>query len=146
MSAINEELIAAIFKKPCLWDQQNKLFHNRQINNRNWNEISNELNVDAMVLKKKKWKQLRDTFRAELRKCPPDRSGDAGPHSVNEKCSQWSHFESMMFIKDQIKCRQSSGNLSRQKNNEVQDMNINIDEDVNNVDIEAPQYEENEYV
>lgn len=91
---------------------------------------------------KKKWKQLRDTFRAELRKCPPDRSGDAGPHSVNEMCSQWSHFESMMFIKDQIKCRQSSGNLCRQKNNQVQDMNINIGEDVNSVDIEASQCEE----
>lgn len=88
---------------------------------------------------KKKWKQLRDTFRAELRKCPPNRSGDAGPDAVNEMCSQWSHFESMMFIKDQIKCRQSSGNLCRQKNNEVQD---NIGEDVNSVDIEVPQYEE----
>ncbi|XP_043661555.1 uncharacterized protein LOC122625529 [Drosophila teissieri] len=114
MSAINEELIAAVFKKRCLWDQPNKLYHNRQIINQNWNEISNELNVDAMTLKKK-WKQLRDTFRAELRKYPPNRSGDAGPDAVNEMCSQWSHFESMMFIKDQIKCRQSSGNLCRQK-------------------------------
>lgn len=88
---------------------------------------------------KKKWKQLRDTFRAELRKCPPNRSGDAGPDAVNEMCSQWSHFESMLFIKDQIKCRQSSGNLCRQKNNEVQD---NIGENVNSVYIVVPQYEE----
>jgi len=47
MSAINEELIAAVFKKRCLWDQQNNLYHNRQIVDKNWNEILNELNVDG---------------------------------------------------------------------------------------------------
>ncbi|XP_062125987.1 uncharacterized protein LOC133838776 [Drosophila sulfurigaster albostrigata] len=131
----------AVFKKRCLWDQQHKLYHNRHIVDQNWNDISKELNVDAMSLKKK-WKQLRDTFRVELRKFPPERSGDAGPESLNEMCSQWTHFESMKFIKDQIKCRQSSGNLSRPQSYENVSINAFEDSTIGDtelsVDIEAP--------
>lgn len=46
----------------------------------------------------KKWKQLMDTFRAELRKLSQKRSGDPGPKTLFEKVSQWEHFLSMMFI------------------------------------------------
>ncbi|XP_017474488.1 PREDICTED: uncharacterized protein LOC108365061 isoform X1 [Rhagoletis zephyria] len=136
MSLVNEELIAAIFEKPSLWDQQNKYYYNRCVVERNWNEIAMALNQDTAIIKKK-WKQLRDTFRTELKKIPPERSGDPGPGGSKGNASQWPHFTSMLFIRDQIKCRKSSGNLTQQKPLEKsiyiedEDNNSSIDMDIN---------------
>ncbi|XP_036330089.1 uncharacterized protein LOC118742257 isoform X2 [Rhagoletis pomonella] len=41
------------------------------------------LNQETAIIKKK-WKQLRDTFRTELKKIPPERSGDPGPGGLME--------------------------------------------------------------
>lgn len=60
---------------------------------------------------KKKWKSLRDTFGKELRKIPEGRSGDEGLLNF-ETYTSWPYFESMLFLKNQMRPRKSGGNLS----------------------------------
>lgn len=58
---------------------------------------------------KKRWKSLRDVFRSELKKIPKPKSGDSTPSSFT---SSWCHFESLLFLRDQMMPRQLKGNLS----------------------------------
>lgn len=57
---------------------------------------------------RKKWKYLRDQFAVELGKIPPLRSGDCGDSGT---MSKWPYFRALMFLKDIVTARQSSGNL-----------------------------------
>lgn len=57
---------------------------------------------------RKKWKYLRDQFAVELGKIPPSRSGDAGDSASTSK---WPHFQSLLFLKDIVRPRFSTGNL-----------------------------------
>lgn len=54
-----------------------------------------------------KWKNLRDTFRKELKKMPVKRSGDG----ASSWSSSWPYFDSMHFLKDQFTARKSTSNL-----------------------------------
>nr|CAI5818001.1 unnamed protein product [Callosobruchus analis] len=56
-----------------------------------------------------KWKNLRDYFSKELKKVPLTRSGDPGEEAL--KKSAWSHFKSLLFLKDQLLLRTSHSNL-----------------------------------
>lgn len=58
---------------------------------------------------KKKWKYLRDQFSVELGKLPPPRSGDAAG-AVTPK---WAYFSQLLFLKDTVKPRMSTGNLTQ---------------------------------
>lgn len=57
---------------------------------------------------KKKWRGLRDNFRKEFLKQGKPRSGDSGGP---KQTSKWAYFESMLFLKDIISNRGSSGNI-----------------------------------
>jgi len=60
---------------------------------------------------KKKWKYLRDQFSVELGKIPPSRSGDSGAQEASG--SKWQFFSQLLFLRDIVKPRSSSGNLSQ---------------------------------
>lgn len=63
--------------------------------------------TEAVV--KKKWKYLRDQFAVELGKYPPPRSGDAADATQSSK---WQYFHLLHFLKDIVKPRASTGNVS----------------------------------
>lgn len=46
-----------------------------------------------------------------MRKLPEGKSGDPGPSNM-EMYSAWPYFQSMLFLKDQVKPRKAGGNLS----------------------------------
>lgn len=60
------------------------------------------------TLVKTKWKNLRDTFRRELRKIPAPRSGDAADaiHEVT-----WPYYKYLLFLKDQFISRNRGSNI-----------------------------------
>ncbi|XP_049787956.1 uncharacterized protein LOC126191205 [Schistocerca cancellata] len=64
-------------ERPMLWDQKNKLYHNRDFIRQAWNEIAEDCGTDSEVMKNK-WKNQCDTFRSELKKTRAERSGDEG--------------------------------------------------------------------
>lgn len=59
---------------------------------------------------RKKWKSLRDVFGKELKKVPDRRSGDEAPPNY-ETYTTWPYFESMLFLKDQMRPRKCDGNV-----------------------------------
>ncbi|XP_037947148.1 uncharacterized protein LOC119679069 isoform X1 [Teleopsis dalmanni] len=130
MSGINAKLIAAVFAKPLLWDQKNKDYYNRYISEKKWNEIAKQLKTDVNWVRKR-WKQLRDTFRLELKKLPPQQLDDLG---ADESYSSWPYFNHMLFIKTQIKSRKANSNFSKQ--------NV-IREDYSVKDVDFNEYEDN---
>ncbi|XP_049794838.1 LOW QUALITY PROTEIN: transcription factor Adf-1-like [Schistocerca nitens] len=89
-----ERLINNVRERPVLWDQKNKYYHNRDFVRQAWNEIAEVCRTDSEVLKNK-WKNLRDTFRSELKKTRAERSGDEGGMPSN-----WPWYELMTFLTD----------------------------------------------
>lgn len=57
---------------------------------------------------RKRWKNLRDMFRNEIKKILLE-AGDSLPE---EFISPWTHFEDMVFLKDQIVTRKTLRNLN----------------------------------
>lgn len=58
---------------------------------------------------KKKWKSLRDVFRAELKRLPKPKSGDETPSTFT---SSWTFFNNMVFLKDQMNPRRLTGSVT----------------------------------
>ena len=83
---------------------------------------------------RKKWKYLRDQFAVEFSKQPVSRSGDEG--GVIYKC-KWAHFNSLLFLKDIVKPRRSTGNLSNVEEPTNQGSNSEPNEEVFIEDIEV---------
>lgn len=59
---------------------------------------------------RRKWKYLRDQFAVELGKSPLPHSGD-GADDV--PTSKWPYFTQLLFLRDIVKPRSSSGNLPK---------------------------------
>ncbi|XP_053958793.1 transcription factor Adf-1-like [Anastrepha ludens] len=131
------QIISEIFSRPALWDQKNKLYHNRVCVEKLWTSVVAEIKVPKEDLKKK-WKYLRDQFRSELRKFPTPKSGDADD-TASQITSTWPYFQSLLFLKDQMKYRNLSGNLKpgKFKKSQVEEYE---NEDVHN----TSQFEESE--
>ncbi|XP_012283161.1 uncharacterized protein LOC105701201 [Orussus abietinus] len=89
-------LIAEVYKRPALWNQRHISYHNREVTNRVWMEIAAIFKLPKPVLKAK-WKGLRDTFRAELKKEQIYRKSKF--HRVRPL---WIHFKSLQFLKEQM--------------------------------------------
>ncbi|KAF5283656.1 hypothetical protein FQR65_LT13780 [Abscondita terminalis] len=103
-----EALITAVFEKPPIWDKREKLHSNRNVIDKYWKEISNQMN-ESEVKVRKQWKYLRDQFSVELGKYPPPRSGDA---AEDMPASKWPYFSQLLFLKDIVKPRTATENLS----------------------------------
>lgn len=59
---------------------------------------------------KKKWKNLKDAYRKELKKNPDSRSGDPG--CDNDTSSQWKYFNMMTFLKEEFMPAENESNLN----------------------------------
>ncbi|XP_058457984.1 transcription factor Adf-1-like [Malaya genurostris] len=103
-----EFLISEVFSHPPLWNQQHKSYRNRIIVEKLWKEVASNMNVTSEQAKKK-WKYLRDQFRIEWRKIPAAKSGEARLSNAEyDSYTGWSHFKSMLFLKDSIRQRKTS--------------------------------------
>ncbi|XP_076225025.1 uncharacterized protein LOC116424364 isoform X2 [Nomia melanderi] len=89
-------LIAEVYKRPALWNQRHISYHNREVTNRVWMEIASIFKLPKPVLKAK-WKGLRDTFRAELKKDQVYRKS-----KFHRNRPVWIHFKSLQFLKEQM--------------------------------------------
>ncbi|XP_044764520.1 uncharacterized protein LOC123321081 [Coccinella septempunctata] len=126
-----EALISSIFVKSALWDSRDAQHRNRYVLDKLWDDVANEMKLTIMIqlpnickIKKSlnailtkffipenvvrtKWKNLRDTFRKELKKMPVKRSGDG----ASSWRSSWPYFDNLYFLKDQFTARKSTSNL-----------------------------------
>ncbi|XP_031782320.1 uncharacterized protein LOC100679762 [Nasonia vitripennis] len=104
-------LIAEVHKRPALWNQRHISYHNREVTNRVWMEIASIFKLPKPVLKAK-WKGLRDTFRAELKKEQVYRKS-----KYQRNRPLWIHFESLQFLKEQMLPRPPIWDRSSRSNN-----------------------------
>nr|CAD7398498.1 unnamed protein product [Timema cristinae] len=87
------KFIKEVRKRPPLWDQKDINYHSRVVASRLWAELGSMFGLQVNRAKIK-WKSLRDMYRVELKK-----SLKYSPVGVR---SNWAHFESMHFIKEQL--------------------------------------------
>ncbi|XP_065084185.1 uncharacterized protein LOC135706494 [Ochlerotatus camptorhynchus] len=111
MNVDPKTLIAEIFARPAIWDNKHKCYHNRPYVDKLWLKLADDHNVPVRDLKRK-WKYLRDQFRSECKKIPIERANETGFCEAElETYSCWPYFKALLFLKDQIKCRDFIGNL-----------------------------------
>lgn len=103
-SAWNEDPVARYLKKT----KQKK--HTYSIKN----ELQSHIKVNSFISisdtgLRKKWKYLREKFGTEYSKRPLSRSGDA---AGNFPASKWAYYQQLMFLKDIVQWRPSSGSIA----------------------------------
>ncbi|CAH0723103.1 unnamed protein product, partial [Brenthis ino] len=82
-------LINEVKKRRCLWDLDDKYYNDRYKLASAWEEISAILKIPEDVLRAK-WKNLRDLFKREERKCLK--------HTVDDYTGKWRHFKTLWFL------------------------------------------------
>jgi len=87
-------LIAEVHRRPELWDRQHPQHHNRSVLDHHWESVAAVLGIAGKAARGK-WKNLKDHFRKEYKRCMTSIESD-------QEMSRWPYFHSMMFIKDQI--------------------------------------------
>ncbi|KAF0772724.1 Transcription factor Adf-1 [Aphis craccivora] len=87
-------LIAEVYRRPELWDRQHPQHHNRSVLDLHWDSVAALLGITGKAARGK-WKNLKDHFRKEYKRCMTSIESD-------QEMSRWPYFYSMMFIKDQI--------------------------------------------
>ncbi|KAL4083496.1 hypothetical protein QTP88_028812 [Uroleucon formosanum] len=107
MSVDPEKLAAAVFLKEPIWNPRHAGHKNRTIIQQCWSDLSKEMIIDAETLKAK-WKNMRDYYRAELRKHPFGKSG-AGAEDVRN--SSWPLFKCLSYLRNTMQTRTRFTNI-----------------------------------
>ncbi|CAI6363715.1 unnamed protein product [Macrosiphum euphorbiae] len=107
MSVDSEKLAAAVFLKEPIWNPRHAGHRSRTIIQQCWSDLSKEMIVDAETLKAK-WKNMRDYYRAELKKHPSGKSG-AGAEDVSN--STWPLFKCLSYLRNTMQTRTRSTNI-----------------------------------
>ncbi|XP_073973164.1 uncharacterized protein isoform X2 [Rhodnius prolixus] len=91
--------ISEIQKRNVLWNKLNPLYNHRLAVDKEWESVAEctSFSKDA----KKKWRNLRDQFIKELKKCTKSRTGDA-QECADSYSGRWQYFTSMLFLKDTV--------------------------------------------
>ncbi|KAK4291209.1 hypothetical protein Pmani_035943 [Petrolisthes manimaculis] len=71
----NEKLIHEVSRSSCIWNPSHTQHNDRIFIAQQWERIGDQLNVSGENAKKR-FKNLRDQFRLELKKVPTGRAGD----------------------------------------------------------------------
>ncbi|XP_049511772.1 transcription factor Adf-1-like [Dermacentor silvarum] len=112
----NELLIAIVEARPILWQAKHREHKNRVKKNVLWVEVAaivlpGVLNAENIV--QTRWKSLRDKFRRLFVANKKEQKSGAGAEETDEAANvTWPYFEQLMFLKDSIEGRPTSGNMT----------------------------------
>ncbi|XP_039473065.1 uncharacterized protein LOC120441755 isoform X1 [Oreochromis aureus] len=104
---MEERLINAVANHPELYDTSCFLYRDRNIKDRAWRKISEEIGQPEDICRRK-WKNLRDTYSKEKRTEKEKRSGSAAGSG-----RRWKFFAVMGFLDPFLTPRETSGNMVR---------------------------------
>ncbi|RUS89484.1 hypothetical protein EGW08_002781, partial [Elysia chlorotica] len=105
MDSLNEAIIAAVEKRPHMYDKSDSKYSNRSYIARQWKEIGDEVGVDDQTARKK-WTSIRDYFQRSCRV-----QAAAKPGTVVEKHKKWYLFDSLLFLVPHIGERTPSSQI-----------------------------------
>ncbi|XP_032524091.2 uncharacterized protein LOC116775320 [Danaus plexippus] len=92
ISLSDRNLLALIFevkKRPCLWNHEDEGYNERSRLTTAWAEIAAKIKLPEDLLRVK-WKNLRDLFKREVKKC--------NAHAVDEYTGKWRYFKTLWFL------------------------------------------------
>uniref|UniRef100_G3MKL9 MADF domain-containing protein n=1 Tax=Amblyomma maculatum TaxID=34609 RepID=G3MKL9_AMBMU len=97
----NDRLIAAVQKRPVLWDHARSDHKDYRMKHTVWMEVRREVGKDPEgSTVQARWKGLRDTF---VKKHKTWVAATAGNSSAQERREiRWPYFKMLMFLKDQV--------------------------------------------
>ncbi|XP_049300855.1 uncharacterized protein LOC125774724 [Anopheles funestus] len=81
------KLIELVKRQPAIWCKDDPLYNNRIADKTIWSEISDLLEMDVHILKKK-WHTLRGQYRREIR--------------LYSRRSKWKHFKRLSFLEQSL--------------------------------------------
>ncbi|XP_013178290.1 PREDICTED: uncharacterized protein LOC106125574 [Papilio xuthus] len=102
MAEMNTEtFITEILNRPPIWMSKHPQHKHKYVVNRLWEEIKQCFPTYDVPTLRKKWKNLKDSYRKELKKNPPLRFGNTDLN--DEDCTpQWKYFNLMTFLREEI--------------------------------------------
>ncbi|KAG8196014.1 hypothetical protein JTE90_028984 [Oedothorax gibbosus] len=103
-----ELLISKIIVREAIWNKKNASHSNRNLVEKAWREISEEMEFDECKLRAK-WKYLKDEFAKQL----GSMKIFSGDPAYVAKDPKWVHFRSLYFLKDIVRPRYTSGNVTK---------------------------------
>ncbi|GFO36514.1 transcription factor adf-1 [Plakobranchus ocellatus] len=116
----DEKLIAAVKKRPLLYDIDHPQHCNRTSMLNAWKEIAVEIGHEVHSVKER-WVSMRDYYRKKLRELGRIKAGQ-----LNKKFKKWSQFDKLNFLRPHLR---HIGLDSTQENNDSSSKN---DSDVQN--------------
>ncbi|XP_058983475.1 uncharacterized protein LOC131804514 [Musca domestica] len=122
-----KRLIDEVRKRPALWDLNHE--HNKSYTEvgRQWKELAAVLGVEDVEQCRRKWKNLRDSYRALVKRCDLRRARDEALGIYDPQISyesKWTHFHDLSFIRDKKRKRRTRFEIE-------QDQNTNSTDDCN---------------
>ncbi|KAL0869456.1 hypothetical protein ABMA27_007689 [Loxostege sticticalis] len=103
--------IAEVHARPAIWQLKHPHHKFKNIVKMLWDEVHSQFPEFELSQLKKKWKNLKDTYRKELKKNPQMHTSD--PNSTYK--SQWHYFHDLDFLKDE--CRDLIEGEEEEKSN-----------------------------
>uniref|UniRef100_A0A2S2PPH3 Transcription factor Adf-1 n=1 Tax=Schizaphis graminum TaxID=13262 RepID=A0A2S2PPH3_SCHGA len=113
-----ELLISEIQKHNVLWNKSHKKYKDRLIGAKAWAEVSKVTGITGNEAKKR-WRNLRDQFKKELKKVKKPKSGSS-QDGLEKYHGKWSYFMSMQFLKDIETPRKTSGTFSNDDDEDIE--------------------------
>ncbi|XP_061391584.1 uncharacterized protein LOC133326993 [Musca vetustissima] len=109
-------LIDEVRIRPVLWDVQRR--HSYKIIKKQWKEVAEAVGVDVRQCRRK-WGNLRDTYRALLRRCENRIKRDKALGVYNPKIQyaiKWTYYKELSFIKDNTRTRRNRPPIHQDQN------------------------------
>ncbi|XP_073837998.1 uncharacterized protein isoform X2 [Musca autumnalis] len=141
-------LIYEVRKRPALWDL--KHVHNKsyKLIGKQWNEVSAILGVDDVDQVRRKWKNLRDAYRALVRRSEIRKERDKALGIYDPQIdydSKWIFFKELSFIRDNKRKRRRRHEIVKDEgNNSKNDLNESELKDISEIKIEQTQVGDDE--
>ncbi|KPI91724.1 hypothetical protein RR46_15228 [Papilio xuthus] len=129
--------------RPAIWCSTNAQYKNKNVVRKKWDEILKLFPGSKVVDLKKKWKNLRDHYRKELKRCSVSRSGDPDGERYE---SSWKYFHNMSFTKDELIPVASEVNVKEEEKDSEDDNSASAEEDYTETNVESKKEQDTEQI
>ncbi|KAL1429634.1 hypothetical protein MTO96_015977 [Rhipicephalus appendiculatus] len=108
----NERLIDEVEKESAIWEMSSQHYKSQLLKEVSWRRVATAMGCNVGEVKAR-WKNLRDSFRRVFKARHPALKSGAGAEDSEDECSAkaWVFYDRLLFLKDSIVGRPTSGNL-----------------------------------
>ncbi|XP_058981892.1 myb-like protein Q [Musca domestica] len=123
-------LIDEVRSRPVLWDNNHPKYKCYFTTAKQWNEIARILNVNNSEECKRKWKNIRDTYRTCLNNEERQKEKSKALGTNTNYASNWTYIKEMDFLKDFVRLRKNGNKrVSKGFKSKNNSQNFNMETD-----------------